>query len=110
LGFGQCATKVNERTLATALQRSPGLQIASAEHAFLVDLLALSSEPRLDQVLTQLFRSEAAVKLSMDASQDFKKLAGRGPQDLNSNPSQGHIAQQMHASTPVASVETVWVS
>jgi hypothetical protein len=41
-----------------------------------VDLLALSSEARLDQVFTQLFQSEATVKLSMDASQDIKKMAG----------------------------------
>ena len=51
------------------------MQISSAEHAFLVDLLALSSEPRLDQVLGELFRGPALI-LSMDASQDFKKLAG----------------------------------
>ena len=51
------------------------LQISSAEHAFLADLLALSGESRLDQVLGQLFRGPALI-LSMDASQDFKKLAG----------------------------------
>ena len=51
------------------------VQISSAEHAFLVDLLALSGKPSLDQVLGQLFTGPALI-LSMDASQDFKKLAG----------------------------------
>lgn len=62
------------------------LQIASAEQVFVVDLLALSSEPRLDQVLSQLFRSKDAVKLSMDASQDFKKMSGTAAYSLQRSP------------------------
>ena len=51
-------------------------QVASPEHVFIFDLLVLHSAPELDELLQQLFQSRSVVKLSMDASQDIKKLAG----------------------------------
>lgn len=60
------------------------LQIASSEHAFLVDLLALNQEPMLDDILGKLLSNHDICKLSMEASQDIKRVAGASSQ--NSEP------------------------
>ena len=55
----------------------PCFQIASSAHVFIVDLIALNSEPLLDEVLVELLSRDTCFKLSMDASQDVKRIAGK---------------------------------
>lgn len=53
------------------------MQLASEDAAIIVDLVALHQQPELDAFLKDLFMDERIVKLSMDVSQDLKKLAGK---------------------------------